>query len=150
MYEYQQPLLTPPQAGRDRGRNDPLLDRLPEAACEWRKRAPLAQSDSVETIGRPAIVHQRLRVNFRAAPRLAFVRHSPEATWCRSSRMMRAPSCPVLAGHLGNLTTSDPGLGMTKSKLIKRIASQNPHLYQPDIENIVNSIIDEIIIALGR
>ena len=39
---------------------------------------------------------------------------------------------------------------MTKSKLIKRIASQNPHLYQRDIENIVNAIIDEIVKALGR
>jgi integration host factor subunit beta len=59
-------------------------------------------------------------------------------------------SIRLLDGHLGNLTTSDPGLGMIKSELIGRIASQNPHLYQRDIENIVNAIIDEIIKALGR
>jgi integration host factor subunit beta len=48
-------------------------------------------------------------------------------------------------GHLG------PGaLDMIKSELIERIASQNPHLYQRDVENIVNAIIDEIIKALGR
>ncbi len=56
----------------------------------------------------------------------------------------------LLDGHLGNLTTSDPGLGMIKSELIGRIASQNPHLYQRDIENIVNAITDEIVKALGR
>ena len=39
---------------------------------------------------------------------------------------------------------------MIKSELIGRIASQNPHLYQRDIENIVNAIIDEIVKALGR
>jgi integration host factor subunit beta len=39
---------------------------------------------------------------------------------------------------------------MIKSELIGRIASQSPHLYQRDIENIVNAIIDEIVKALGR
>ncbi len=39
---------------------------------------------------------------------------------------------------------------MIKSELIGRIASQHPHLYQRDIENIVNAIIDEIVKALGR
>jgi integration host factor subunit beta len=47
--------------------------------------------------------------------------------------------------------TSDcPRLDMIKSELIDRIASQNPHLYQRDVENIVNAIIDEIVKALGR
>jgi integration host factor subunit beta len=39
---------------------------------------------------------------------------------------------------------------MIKSDLIGRIASQNPYLYQRDIENIVNAIFDEIVKALGR
>jgi integration host factor subunit beta len=38
---------------------------------------------------------------------------------------------------------------MIKSELIERIASQNPHLYQRDLENVVNVIIDEIVKALG-
>ena len=59
-------------------------------------------------------------------------------------------SIRLLDGYLGNLTTSDPGLGMIKSELIGRIASQNPHLYQRDIENIVSAITDEIVKALGR
>jgi integration host factor subunit beta len=39
---------------------------------------------------------------------------------------------------------------MIKSDLIQRISSQNPHLYQRDIEKIVNAILDEIIEALRR
>jgi integration host factor subunit beta len=56
----------------------------------------------------------------------------------------------LLDGHLGNLPPSDPRLDMIKSELIDRIASQSPHLYQRDVENIVNAIIDEIVKALGR
>ncbi len=37
---------------------------------------------------------------------------------------------------------------MIKSDLIRRIASQNPHLYRRDIENIVNAIFDQIVKAL--
>jgi integration host factor subunit beta len=39
---------------------------------------------------------------------------------------------------------------MLKSELIERIASQNPHLYPRDVENIVSTILDEIVKALGR
>jgi integration host factor subunit beta len=39
---------------------------------------------------------------------------------------------------------------MIKSELIQRISSQNPHLYQQDIEKIVTTILDEIIEALRR
>jgi integration host factor subunit beta len=39
---------------------------------------------------------------------------------------------------------------MIKSELIKRISSQNPHLYERDIEKIVNTILDEMIEALRR
>jgi integration host factor subunit beta len=68
----------------------------------------------------------------------------------RSPHLRSMQSIRLLDGHLGNLTTSDPGLGMIKSELTGRIASQNPHLYQRDIENIVNAIIDEIVKALSR
>jgi len=37
-----------------------------------------------------------------------------------------------------------------KSELVQRIAEQNPHLYQRDVEHIVNSILDEIVEALSR
>ncbi len=39
---------------------------------------------------------------------------------------------------------------MLKSELIEKIAEQNPHLYQRDIENIVNAILDTITNALAR
>ena len=39
---------------------------------------------------------------------------------------------------------------MIKSELVQHIAAQNPHLYQRDVENIVNAILGEIIAALAR
>jgi integration host factor subunit beta len=39
---------------------------------------------------------------------------------------------------------------MMKSDLIQRIAAQNPHLYQRDVEKIVSAIFDEIVEALRR
>ena len=39
---------------------------------------------------------------------------------------------------------------MIKSELVQRIAEHNPHLYQRDVENIVNAILDEIVAALAR
>ena len=39
---------------------------------------------------------------------------------------------------------------MIKSELVQRIAVQNPHLYQRDVEHIVNTILNEIIAALAR
>jgi integration host factor subunit beta len=39
---------------------------------------------------------------------------------------------------------------MIKSELIKRISSQNPHLYQRDIDKIVTVILDEMVKALRR
>lgn len=39
---------------------------------------------------------------------------------------------------------------MIKSELVQIIARTNPHLYQRDVENIVNTIVDEITSALAR
>lgn len=39
---------------------------------------------------------------------------------------------------------------MIKSELVQRIAQHNPHLYQRDVENIVNAILDEIADAMMR
>ena len=39
---------------------------------------------------------------------------------------------------------------MLKSELIARIAQQNPHLYQRDVEVIVNTILGTITAALAR
>ena len=39
---------------------------------------------------------------------------------------------------------------MIKSELVQKIAERNPHLYQRDVENIVNAILDEVVSALSR
>lgn len=39
---------------------------------------------------------------------------------------------------------------MIRSELIQKIADENPHLYQRDVEKIVNTIFDEIVSALAR
>jgi integration host factor subunit beta len=39
---------------------------------------------------------------------------------------------------------------MIKSELVQRVAAQNPHLYQRDVENIVNAIFGEIVTALSK
>ena len=38
---------------------------------------------------------------------------------------------------------------MIRSELIQKIADENPHLYQRDVEKIVNAIFEEIIGALA-
>jgi integration host factor subunit beta len=39
---------------------------------------------------------------------------------------------------------------MIKSELIETIAAENPHLYQRDVEKIVNAILDTITTALAQ
>lgn len=39
---------------------------------------------------------------------------------------------------------------MTKSELIARLAEQNPHLFQRDVERIVTRVFDEITDALSE
>jgi integration host factor subunit beta len=39
---------------------------------------------------------------------------------------------------------------MTKSELVQKLSEANPHLFQRDVELIVNAIFDEIAAALAR
>jgi|TARA_R110002126_G_scaffold101011_2_gene232894 integration host factor subunit beta len=39
---------------------------------------------------------------------------------------------------------------MIRSELIQKIADENPHLYQRDVEKIVNTIFEQIIEAMSR
>ncbi len=39
---------------------------------------------------------------------------------------------------------------MIKSELVSRLAEANPHLYQRDVERIVNTVFGEITSALAR
>ncbi|MEO0542318.1 MAG: integration host factor subunit beta [Pseudomonadota bacterium] len=38
---------------------------------------------------------------------------------------------------------------MIKSELVQIVANRNPHLYQRDVENIVNSVLEEITKAMS-
>lgn len=39
---------------------------------------------------------------------------------------------------------------MIRSELIQKIAEENPHLFQRDVERIVSTIFDEIVAAMAR
>ena len=39
---------------------------------------------------------------------------------------------------------------MIRSELIQKIADENPHLYQKDVERIVNTIFDQITEAMAQ
>ncbi|WP_340107943.1 integration host factor subunit beta [Pikeienuella sp. HZG-20] len=39
---------------------------------------------------------------------------------------------------------------MIKSELIQKLADENPHLFQRDVERIVSAVFDEITEALAR
>jgi len=41
------------------------------------------------------------------------------------------------------------GVRMIRSELVQKIADENPHLYQKDVERIVGTIFDEIINAMA-
>jgi integration host factor subunit beta len=49
---------------------------------------------------------------------------------------------PEMPGHRGDR--------MIRSELIQMIADENPHLFQRDVERIVNTIFEEIIEAMAR
>ena len=39
---------------------------------------------------------------------------------------------------------------MIRSELIQKLADENPHLFQRDVERIVNTIFDEITETMAR
>ena len=39
---------------------------------------------------------------------------------------------------------------MIRSELIQKVADENPHLYQRDVERIVNTIFEEIVGAMAN
>jgi integration host factor subunit beta len=42
------------------------------------------------------------------------------------------------------------GAVVTRSQLIVRIATQNPHLFQRDVQKMVDAVLDEIVVALAQ
>ena len=39
---------------------------------------------------------------------------------------------------------------MIKSELVAKISERNPHLYQRDVEHVVNAVLEEVVSALAR
>jgi integration host factor subunit beta len=65
---------------------------------------------------------------------------------CGLTSLWRSGSLPLKS----DVDTNGYTPAMIKSELVQRIAEQNTHLYQRDIENIVSAILDEIVKALAR
>ncbi|MCB1419923.1 MAG: integration host factor subunit beta [Notoacmeibacter sp.] len=65
--------------------------------------------------------------------------------WCRNVRNNKENkgSAPRFQGQ------ASKGRNVIKSELVQIIANRNPHLFQRDVENIVNAIFDEITDALA-
>jgi hypothetical protein len=57
---------------------------------------------------------------------------------------------PLSAGWAPSLSKGHGGFGMAKSELVQKLAEANPHLYQRDVEGIVNVIFNEVAAALAR
>lgn len=49
-----------------------------------------------------------------------------------------------------SIFTTWGGVAMIRSELIQKIADENPHLYQRDVERIVNTIFEEVTGAMAR
>jgi len=54
------------------------------------------------------------------------------------------------AGKKNSRGISIGDVPLIKSELVQRMAARNPHLYQRDIENIIDAILGEITEALAR
>jgi integration host factor subunit beta len=64
---------------------------------------------------------------------------------------MRDKEDPAFGRRSTNRNGEEEGTSpMTKSELIARLATANPHLYQRDVERIVTTIFEEISAALAR
>src|SRR5690606_20935248 len=64
-----------------------------------------------------------------------------------------APNAPIVGAQLRGRhpgTARTGGLRMIRSELIQKIADENPHLYQRDVEKIVNTIFEQITTAMSQ
>jgi protease-4 len=75
--------------------------------------------------------------------------------WLEKEKKVPATTPVRVSWRFGTLPPpTDPrsskAAAMIKSELVQRIAAQNPHLYQRDVENIVNAILGDITNAMAR
>src|SRR3954468_6536742 len=90
--------------------------------------------------------------------RLSISRVAVAAVWGRGSVMRPADSAVISNPTSARVrrafclarSTASPKAAMIKSELILKIAEQNPHLYEQDAADIVNTILDTVADALAR
>ena len=68
------------------------------------------------------------------------------AVWQVTQASEGIPGRPAGTPH----ESAGVGAQVIKSELVQRIAEKNPHLYQRDIEKVVNAVLDGITSALER
>lgn len=74
----------------------------------------------------------------------------------RSQLFLETIFRPIVGGDEGRSATAQLNYtagettNMIRSELVEKIASENPHLYQRDVERIVNTIFDRVIEAMSQ
>ena len=57
---------------------------------------------------------------------------------------------PIELNFEVNWGISAKGAAVIKSELVASIAERNPHLYQRDVEHVINAVLEEVVSALSR
>ena len=65
----------------------------------------------------------------------------------KNKEFPKAAIVPIVSTNIAVLALGDK---MIRSELIQTIADDNPHLFQRDVERIVNAIFEEITNAMAR
>ena len=113
---------------------DAALGELPVRDWEVEEDRPLW----TRLVGRDGLNRRDSRGN------IAFGR--PQALFHRS--LIPASMAPSATGRTP-ARRQEIGVAMIKSELIQKIAEENPHLFQRDVERIVGTVFDEIIEAMA-
>jgi len=71
-------------------------------------------------------------------------------TACALSFNIAPPASVEVARPVLACDRAPPEAPMLKSELIERVTAENPHLYQRDVEKIINAILDTITTAQAQ
>jgi integration host factor subunit beta len=86
--------------------------------------------------------------------RLSARQSSKKSAYSRYRQFIPSSRAGILSAQLSALAARRGrwfgGNAMIRSELIQKIADENPHLYQRDVERIVSTIFDEITEAMAR
>ncbi len=71
------------------------------------------------------------------------------STISRARNFCQYPPVDFVNIGVGDTLPTGEGSRMIRSELVQKIADENPHLYQRDVERIVSTVFDEIIDAMA-